>query len=371
MRRALMLAEQGRGCVEPNPVVGCVVVRGGRVIGEGFHRRFGGPHAEVEALRKAGPKARGATVFVTLEPCCHHGKTGPCTDALIEAGVARVVVACKDPFPQVRGKGLERLRAAGMEVKVGLCREEAQTINAPFFKRIQRGLPYVIAKWAMTLDGAIATSSGESKWISNAESRLVVHELRGRVDAIVVGIGTALADDPLLTARGRERTRERPRRPSRVARRVVIDPSLRLPVRSKLAQTVGEAPLTILTRRNADVAKVRRLEKLGVEVIELPSRRGERLDLKRALRHFVEAHDSTNILVEGGGQTLGAFFEQGLVDEALVFIGPRILGDGGAVRPVVRAVTRGPVNLAGAVPLNLLDSRNLGGDLMLRYRLLK
>jgi len=214
MRRALALAERGRGRVEPNPLVGCVIVKMGRVVGEGFHRRFGGPHAEVIALNRAGRAARGATAYVTLEPCCHHGKTGPCTDALIRAGVKRVVTACRDPFKKVAGKGIAQLHRAGITVEVGLLRVEAQSLNAPFFKRVTTGLPWVIAKWAMTLDGAISSGKkGPSRWISGPQSRRMVHELRARVDAILIGIGTALADDPLLTARGVK--------VRRVARRVV------------------------------------------------------------------------------------------------------------------------------------------------------
>src|SRR5207253_7885382 len=200
-RRALELAERGRGYVEPNPLVGAVVVHDGRIIGEGWHQRYGEAHAEVNALTAAGDAARGATLYVTLEPCCHHGKTPPCTDAVLRAGVQRVVAAMLDPFPQVSGKGADLLRAAGVTVDVGLCEAEARRLNAPYLKLLATGLPYVTAKWAMTLDGKIATRTGDSKWISNEASRRRVHELRGRMDAIIVGIGTALADDPLLTAR--------------------------------------------------------------------------------------------------------------------------------------------------------------------------
>src|SRR5437764_12544149 len=201
MRRALELAERGRGYVEPNPLVGAVVVRDGRLVGAGWHQRYGQAHAEVNALAAAGEAARGATLYVTLEPCCHVGKTPPCTDAVIRAGVARVVAAMSDPFPQVAGRGAELLRQAGLAVEVGPCEAEARRLNAPYLKLLARGRPYVHAKWAMTLDGKIATRSGDSKWISNRASRQVVHDLRGRVDGIVVGAGTALADDPQLTAR--------------------------------------------------------------------------------------------------------------------------------------------------------------------------
>jgi diaminohydroxyphosphoribosylaminopyrimidine deaminase/5-amino-6-(5-phosphoribosylamino)uracil reductase len=201
MARALDLAARGEGFVEPNPMVGCVVVQEGRVVGEGWHERFGGPHAEVNALRAAGERARGATLVVTLEPCCHTGKTPPCVDALLAAGVARVVVGVDDPFPRVAGAGLAALRAAGVECVVGVGVAEARGLLAPYLKLTITGLPWTIAKWAMTLDGKIATSTGDSQWISGPESRAAVHEIRSRVDAVVVGAGTLVADDPLLTAR--------------------------------------------------------------------------------------------------------------------------------------------------------------------------
>src|SRR3954466_722160 len=224
MERALALAERGRGAVEPNPLVGAVVVRDGTCVGEGWHQRYGGPHAEVHALAAAAEAARGATLYVTLEPCCHFGKTPPCTDAVLAAGVRRVVASMADPFPRVAGGGLDRLRAAGLEVEVGLLEDEARRLNAPYLKRLTTGLPYVTAKWAMTLDGKTAVASGDSRWISGPRSRALVHELRGRMDAILVGIGTALADDPLLTAR--------PPGP-RVACRVVLDGAARLDLASR------------------------------------------------------------------------------------------------------------------------------------------
>ncbi|MFZ5831242.1 MAG: bifunctional diaminohydroxyphosphoribosylaminopyrimidine deaminase/5-amino-6-(5-phosphoribosylamino)uracil reductase RibD, partial [Planctomycetota bacterium] len=201
MRRALELAAEGEGYVEPNPMVGCVIAQGAETLGEGWHRRFGGPHAEIEALRIAGPRAAGATMFVTLEPCCHFGKTPPCTRAVVDAGIRRVVVAIGDPFPAVAGGGLAELRAAGIETTIGVLEAEAAELVAPYLKLLRTGLPWVIAKWAMTLDGKIATHTGVSRWISGPESRAVVHRLRGRVDAIVVGRQTAAIDDPQLTAR--------------------------------------------------------------------------------------------------------------------------------------------------------------------------
>ena len=248
MRRALELAERGRGYVEPNPLVGAVIVRDDQVVAEGWHQRFGEAHAEIDALAMAADKARGATLYVTLEPCCHHGKTPPCTDALIRAGIKHVVAAMLDPFAQVAGKGVELLRAAGITVETGLCEQEARSLNAPYLKLLATGKPYVHAKWAMSLDGKIATRSGDSRWISNEASRKRVHELRGRMDAIIVGIGTVLADDPLLTAR--------PPGP-RTACRVILDSCGRLPLSSKLAQSARLVPTLVVTVGQGEPSPVR------------------------------------------------------------------------------------------------------------------
>jgi len=248
---AFQLAQQGQGTVEPNPLVGCVIVQNGTVVGQGYHRRFGGPHAEIEALRDAGKKASGAEVYVTLEPCCHQGKTGPCTEALIEAGVARVIVGCRDPHPAVAGQGLAALCAAGIEVCLEENCEEAKRLIAPFTKLITTGRPWVIAKWAMTLDGKIATHTGSSQWISGAASRTVVHQLRGRVDAILVGRGTAAADDPQLTSR--------PPGP-RTATRIVLDSQASLSLESQLVQSISAGPLIVAASTAASLEKRQRLE---------------------------------------------------------------------------------------------------------------
>lgn len=367
MRRALKLARRGRGTVEPNPLVGAVIVRDGRIVGEGWHERFGGPHAEIEALRAAGDAARGGTLYVTLEPCCHHGKTPPCTDALLEAGIRRVVAATVDANPRVAGQGIRQLEQAGVEVRVGPLGHDALVLNEPFLKRMVTGLPFVMAKWAATLDGAIATGTGHSQWISNERSRRVVHRLRARVDAIVAGIGTALADDPQLTARGV--------RIRRVARRVVIDPQLQLPVESTLVRTAGQTPLTVAASAEAmdhEQEQARRLRAAGVELIALPvlEHQGPRcLDVAELLRHLAEQHDATNVLIEGGAGTHGAFFEQNLVDELWAFIAPKLLGDGSHLPPLRRASDAEPAQrIDDALPLELRHVRRLGDDLLLRYR---
>jgi diaminohydroxyphosphoribosylaminopyrimidine deaminase / 5-amino-6-(5-phosphoribosylamino)uracil reductase len=344
MLRALQLAERGRGHVEPNPLVGAVVVRAGQVVGEGWHEKFGQAHAEINALTAADEAARGATLYVTLEPCCHHGKTPPCTDALLRAGVKRVVAAMLDPFPKVAGQGVETLRAAGIVVDVGLCEPEARRLNAPYLKLLATGRPYVHAKWAMTLDGKIATRSGDSKWISNEASRRRVHELRGRMDAIVVGIGTVLADDPLLTAR--------PPGP-RIATRVVLDTHGRLPPDSQLARTVGQAPLLVATRGTVGVG----------EGVALPLERGQ--VSVTALLDQMGRRRMTNALVEGGAEVLGSFFDAGAVDEVWVFVAPVIIG-GGAVRVAVSG--RGVDKIADGLRLTEWDVEMLDGDVLLHGR---
>jgi len=255
MARALELARQGQGRAEPNPMVGAVVVREGKIVGEGYHQVYGGPHAEVFALQQAGELAHGATLYVTLEPCCHHGKTPPCTDAIIKAGIREVVAAGSDPFPQVAGGGFSTLANVGIQVRIGVLRHEAEQLNAPYYKLVRTGMPYVIAKWAMTLDGKIATATGESKWISGEESRRLVHELRGRVDGILVGIGTVLVDDPLLTAR--------PAGP-RVATRIVLDTHLKTPMTSQLVKTANQVPI-VIAHASQDENRITELSGAGCE----------------------------------------------------------------------------------------------------------
>ncbi len=352
MERALALAERGRGAVEPNPLVGAVVVRDGAVVGEGWHQQFGEAHAEVFALADAGDAARGATAYVTLEPCCHHGKTPPCTDALLRAGVRRVVAAMPDPYPLVGGRGAEALRAAGVTVDVGLGEAQARRLNAPYLKLLSTGRPYVHLKWAMTLDGKLATRSGDSKWISNEASRRLAHVLRGRVDAVVVGIGTALADDPLLTAR--------PPGP-RAATRVVLDSQGRLPPTSRLAQTARDVPTLVVTAPAGGAAG--RLRELGCEVLPLPGEGGR--PSVDALLAELGRRRMTNVLVEGGAGVLGGFLDARAVDEAHVFISPRLAGGAAAPSPVGG---RGAQRIAEALVLAEWTVEPVEGDLLLRGR---
>jgi diaminohydroxyphosphoribosylaminopyrimidine deaminase/5-amino-6-(5-phosphoribosylamino)uracil reductase len=343
MARALELAERGRGFVEPNPLVGAVVVRDSQVVGEGWHHRYGQAHAEVNALAEAGPRARGATVYVTLEPCCHHGKTPPCTDALLAAGVARVVAALTDPFPQVAGKGAEVLRAAGVAVEFGPGAAAARRQNAPYLKLLTTGRPYVHAKWAMTLDGKIATRTGDSKWISGEASRQRVHQLRGRMDAVIVGIDTVLADDPLLTAR--------PPGP-RTATRIVLDSHGRLPAASQLVRTAAEAPLLVATLDG--------LPRSAGEVLRLP-KQGDHPSVA-ALLDELGRRRMTNVLVEGGANVLGSFFDARAVDEVHVFIAPKIVGGVAALGPVFG---QGVERIADALQLAAWEFERIGDDILL------
>lgn len=368
MRRALRLAARGLGKVEPNPMVGCVLVRDGRVIGEGYHKKFGGPHAEVEALASAQRRSEPvekATAFVTLEPCCHHGKTPPCSDALIAAKVGRVVAAMTDPFEKVSGRGVAALREAGITVDVGLCGGDSARLNERFVKRVTTGLPWVTLKWAQSLDGRIAAADGSSRWISGESARAWVHGLRGRVDAVMIGVGTARADNPQLTARPTN-----PRDIKRIARRVVIDPSLRLPDSAALLQTLNVAPLTIVTSERASASNISRVDSLrgrGVEVLAVrESARPEskpRLDLRAAMRHLAQSHGATHVLVEGGATLAGSLLAQDAVDEIVAFIAPKLLGDEGI------AAVRGLEieDMAAARPLTLRHVERQGDDVRLEY----
>jgi diaminohydroxyphosphoribosylaminopyrimidine deaminase/5-amino-6-(5-phosphoribosylamino)uracil reductase len=322
MRRALELAARGQGSVEPNPMVGCVIARDGALIAEGWHRRFGGPHAEADALRQAGAAAEGATLYVTLEPCCHHGKTPPCTEAILAARPARVVVAMRDPFPQVSGGGLRQLQGAGIDVELGLLEEEARELNAPYLKLLRQGRPWVIGKWAMTLDGKIATRSGYSRWISGEDSRAIVQQIRGRVDAILIGRRTAEVDDPLLTAR--------PAGP-RMATRIVVDSRAHLSLNSQLVKTARQAPLLVAAGPEAAEREVASLRFAGAEVVQFPAT----TQYERTLQLLEELgkRRMTNVLVEGGSKLFGTLLDGKLLDELHVFIAPKLFGGDKAPSP--------------------------------------
>jgi diaminohydroxyphosphoribosylaminopyrimidine deaminase/5-amino-6-(5-phosphoribosylamino)uracil reductase len=355
MRRALELAANGQGYVEPNPMVGCVIARGAEIIGEGFHRRFGGPHAEVEALRLADERAAGASMYVTLEPCCHQGKTPPCTQAVLAAGIRRVVIAQKDPFVEVAGKGAAQLQAAGVEVEIGALQAEARQLNAPYLKLIESGRPWIIAKWAMSLDGKMATAAGQSRWISNEQSRRAVHKLRGRMDAIIIGRETALRDDPLLTAR--------PPGP-RIALRVVLDTRASLSSESQLVRTAREIPVLAAVGKQASPSNCRRLSDAGCEVFQCP---GEtHIDRLHALLEELGRRRMTNVLVEGGGRVLGSFLDARQIDEVHVFIAPKLIGGSGARSPLAG---EGIEQMAQALCLDAPQIENLEGDVYIHGRM--
>ncbi|MEM7813121.1 MAG: bifunctional diaminohydroxyphosphoribosylaminopyrimidine deaminase/5-amino-6-(5-phosphoribosylamino)uracil reductase RibD [Planctomycetota bacterium] len=363
LRRALALAAAHVGKVEPNPPVGCVLAvpyaGGWRAIGEGAHENYGGPHAEVHALadaRRRNPDlVVGSTAFVTLEPCNHTGRTGPCTEALVEAGVARVVAATADPAPHTAGAGFARLRDAGINVEVGVCEDDAKRLIAPFAKLITTGRPWVHAKWAMTLDGKLATRTGHSRWISGEPSRALVHEIRGRMDAVVVGIGTALADDPLLTAR--------PAGP-RVATRVVVDSGANLSPESQLATTAEQTPTLLLAAEDADAGQLARLAQRGVEAVRLPATDG-RIAVDAILAELGR-RKMTHVLVEGGGSLLGAFRDADAIDEVHAFVAPKLVGGTAATTPVAGT---GLEQIPELPTLKHTTTRPLGDDIYIHGRL--
>lgn len=313
MRRALELAERSVGETSPNPMVGCVIVRDGQVVGEGYHKKPGLPHAEVEALRQAGSEARGADLYVNLEPCCHYGRTPPCTEAIIEGAIRRVVAATGDPNPKVAGGGFAALSRAGIEVEVGLLEDEARALNEAYFHRLRYGRPFVTLKWAMTLDGKVAGPGGETARLSGEEALWRVHEERRRHDAIMVGIGTVLTDDPELTVR---------HVPGRSPRRIVVDARLETPPSARVLS--AGVPTLILTTEDADQDRARHLEERGASVLRLPASAG-RVDIGKALSLLADDGVST-LLVEGGPTLHGTFVDLGLADRLLVDVASRVIG---------------------------------------------
>lgn len=354
MRSALALARRGLGTTWPNPSVGCVIVRDGQVVGRAVTASGGRPHAEPLALEMAGPAARGATAYVTLEPCCHWGKTPPCTDALIAAGVVRVVVATRDPDTRVDSQGIARLRAAGIAVEEGVLEPEAQAVLAGFTHRIRAGRPLVTLKLATTLDGRIATRSGESQWITGTPARRMAHALRGRHDAVMVGVGTVLADDPDLTCRI-EGFRDRP------MVRVIADSHLRTSLTARIAATARETPTWFLHREGTDPARLTAFSELGATLIPLTGA-SVGVDLTAGL-HALGAAGLTRLLVEGGGQLAAALLRAGLIDRIAWFHAPAIMGGDGW--PAVQAF--GIEQLAAMPRFTRLRSTPLGDDILTEF----
>lgn len=353
MRRALHLAERARGRTSPNPLVGAVVVRDGQVVGEGYHRKAGTPHAEVHALNQAGAMAKGATLYVTLEPCAHYGRTPPCAEAIVKAGIRKVVAAMTDPNPKVAGKGLEYLKKHGVEVVNGFMEDEARQLNEAFLKYITTGMPYVVLKMAMSLDGKIATFTGDSKWITGQEAREFVHCLRDSHDAILVGIGTVLADNPRLTTR-------LPGGSGRDPIRIILDSKLRIPLDSQVLKSRSNAQTIIATTEQYDPAKKKLLEQMGALVLVLPATNG-RVDLTKLLQALA-AREITSILVEGGSSVNASFIETGLVDKVYAFIAPKIIGGTEALGPVGG---KGVARVETAVPVQSMKVTLIGDDVLI------
>lgn len=360
MRRAIELAKGGTGWTNPNPLVGAVIVKKGRIIGEGYHRRYGELHAERNAIASLAEPAEGATLYVTLEPCCHYGKTPPCTEAILENGIQRVVIGSADPNPKVAGKGAQILRDAGVQVEENFMREECDRLNPVFFHYITSRTPYVVMKYAMTADGKIATKTGASKWITGEEARLKVQKLRHRCMGIMVGIGTVLADDPLLNVRIPD---------GKSPVRIICDSRLRLPADSRICLTAAEYPTIIAYapeeagQKEKEREKIRRLKNLGVEVIPVSDGHGQ-VDLRKLMK-ILGARGIDSILLEGGGMLNDSALRAGIVNEVHAFIAPKLFGGNDARTPVAGTGIALPDE---AVLLEFRRAEQIGEDLLIEYR---
>ena len=353
MEYALSLARLALGYTSPNPAVGAVIVKDGRTVGMGYTQPAGSQHAEVMALRQAGDRARGGTMYVTLEPCCHYGRTPPCTEAIIDAGIAEVYIALLDPNPLVSGRGMTRLNESGVKTYIGVCQQEAYEINEAYIKYITTGLPFVVAKFAMSLDGKIATRTGDSRWITREEARRYVHVLRHTVDAIMVGANTVILDNPRLTARGcGGKGGVKKAQPVRL----VVDSKGRIPFDARIFEPPGEVLLAV--GAPFDAAKKQRFEEAGAEVLELPTKEGL-VDIMELLK-LLGKRGIVTVLVEGGGKLLGWLFDHQLVDKVLAFISPIIIGGCQAVSVGGNGVTE----LAMASRLGRVNIRNFGDDIL-------
>jgi len=361
MARAIRLAEVGRYTAQPNPLVGCVLVRDGRIVGEGAHRRAGEPHAERLALAQAGDQARGATAYVTLEPCCHHGRTPPCSDGLIEAGIGRVVVAMRDPNPKVSGQGIAQLEAAGIPVTQGVMTDQAMDLNPGFISRMTRQRPFVRCKLAMSLDGRTAMASGESKWITSAPARQDVQRLRARSGAIVTGIGTLLADNPSMNVRlaASELPGVSPDEIPPKPLRVVLDPDLETPPEARMIALPGDC--LIVTAMAGDPRQAA-LEAAGAEVVALP-RQGIGIDLDRVME-MLAARDINEVLIESGPTLAGAAVAAGVVDELVIYAAPVLMGSDARGLLNLPALTE----MKDRISLEIRDLRMVGRDLRIRAR---
>jgi diaminohydroxyphosphoribosylaminopyrimidine deaminase/5-amino-6-(5-phosphoribosylamino)uracil reductase len=355
MRLALRLARKGLGKTSPNPMVGAVVVRGNVVVGRGYHHRAGEPHAEILALRQAGKRARGATLYLNLEPCDHFGRTPPCTRGIMDAGINRVVAGMKDPNPLVSGRGIRRLRRAGVQVDVGILKKECQELNAPFGKYVTSKTPFVTLKAAASLDGKVATRSGDSRWISSEVSRNYVHRLRQAVDAVMVGIGTVLKDDPLLTVRlpGGKRSHQ--------PLRVIVDSRLRIPLHSQLVRTAGQHPTLVATTRAASSSRMQRLARTNVEVSIIAKDARGHVSLKGLMKELA-LRGVVSVLVEGGSTLNASALRERVVDRLLFFLAPKIIG--GQQAPGILG-GEGILRIKEAKPVKIIKIRRIGPDVLI------
>ena len=356
MRRALELARKGEGYVEPNPMVGCVLVQDGQIVGQGYHTCYGKAHAEIEAIRSAHSDLTGATCYVTLEPCAHHGKTPPCVEAILQAGIRRVVIAMRDPNPAVNGRGIQMLQDAGLDITEHVLEEEARRLNAPYLTLMVKNRPWVHAKWAMTLDGRLATKIHDSRWISGAESLKVVHQLRSRMDAIVIGAGTAMHDNPMLSVRLEQSNHCGNKTPCRV----VLDSSGILSTESQLVRTAREVPVLIVTETE-NSQQYRQWAQSGCEILYLSRKENF---VRLLLEHFA-LKKWTHVLIEGGRKVLGAFFDARCIDEIHAFIAPKLIG-GNAAIPVLGG--EGLEKMSLAVALEMPVVKLLGEDVYIQGR---
>src|SRR3972149_7237333 len=358
MALALELAEKGRGKVEPNPMVGAVLVKDGEIVGKGYHQVFGGAHAEIYAIHEGGTNCRGATLYVSMEPCAHYGKTAPCVDAIIKAGIKKVVAAVVDPNPITSGKGIQQLKEAGIEVVAGVMEMQAKRLNVPFFKLMQKELPYITVKWAMSIDGKIATHTGESRWITSEESRKYVHKIRGLMNGILVGINTVVRDDPLLTCRI-----EGGQNP----KRIVVDSKAALPINSRLLSTINEGEIIVAVTKNAQLKRIQKLEQMGCRIVQTKDMNGG-VDLKELFQRLGEMK-LTNILVEGGSRVITSVIEGRLADRVMVFLAPIIIGGEGAKSPVLGT---GINKISEAAEIDEVEIKRLSNDIIiegtLKYR---
>jgi diaminohydroxyphosphoribosylaminopyrimidine deaminase/5-amino-6-(5-phosphoribosylamino)uracil reductase len=350
MEKALMLARRGLGKTSPNPMVGAMVVKGRKILGKGYHRRYGGAHAEVNALRNAKANVKGASMYVTLEPCCHHGWTPPCVDALMEAGIGRVVIGTPDPNPRVNGKGIQDLLNNGIPVKVGVLEERCRELNEAYFKYVQTGIPFITLKFAQSLDGRIATKTGNSRWISSPGTLRLAHKLRSTHDGVLVGVGTVLVDDPSLTVRLVK---------GRNPQRIIVDGRLRIPLTAKILHDEGVNKTSIVATEGANRKKAQSLKNLGVEILWAPKNRWGEIDMEDLLGTLGRM-GITSVLVEGGATVITSFLRERLADKVVIIMAPKLIGEG--IEAVGNLEIR---DIHEALQISRMKTRRLGDDIVI------